>query len=291
MLDTILSLMAINNLSAPLPGSNTETVNIPEPSYIVAYAEKSTTSLGPDLDAKAILSLDLETGKILYEKNPAEKLPMASLTKLMTMMVIMDEHGLDEVVTVDKRATIVEPSKINLLSGEKITVRNLVKAMIIKSANDAALALAYFDSEEVEVFADKMNKKAKELGMNSTNFVNPIGFDDPNQYSTTDDLAILARKIYKIPLVRETATIKETSLNSVDNEQSHSVQSTNALLDSYLKTLGLKTGTTDEAGQCLISIIESPEGNKIMNIMLGSPARFSESKIISQWIFDNYKWI
>lgn len=283
--------MAINNLSAPVPGSNTEIINIPEPSYIVAYAEKSTTSLGPDLDAKAILSLDLETGKVLYEKNSAEKLPMASLTKLMTMLVIMDEHGLDEVVTVDNRATTVEPSKMNLLSGEKITVRNLVKAMIIKSANDAALALAYFDSGEIEIFADKMNKKAKEIGMNNTHFVNPIGFDDPDQYSTTDDLSILARKIYKNPLVRETATIKETSLNSVDNEQSHSVQSTNALLDSYLKTLGLKTGTTDEAGQCLISIIESPEGNKIMNIMLGSPARFTESKIISQWIFENYKWI
>ncbi len=127
--------------------------------------------------------------------------------------------------------------------------------------------------------------------MNNTQFQNPVGFDDPNQYSTTDDLVILARTMYKKPIIREAATITETSLVSVDNLHSHNVKSTNALLGSYLKTLGLKTGTTDEAGQCLISIIESPEGNKIMNIMLNSPARFTESKIISQWIFDNYRWI
>lgn len=136
-----------------------------------------------------------------------------------------------------------------------------------------------------------MNDKAAEIGLRHTNFVNPVGFDNPNQYSTVDDLAILARLTYKNPLVKQFAPITKTTATAVNGSQSHDLDTTNDLLSSYLKVWGLKTGTTDLAGQCLISIVESPTGQKILNIVLNSPARFTESKILSQWIFDNYQWL
>jgi D-alanyl-D-alanine carboxypeptidase len=290
MLISLISLLAVNNLASspalPAPLS----AELPLPSVISAYAEKTGPSWQPEISARSVLSLDLDTGKILYQQNPEEKLPMASLTKLMTLLVILDNHALNEIVTVDSRATKIEPAKIYLQPGEKITVGELVKASLIKSANDAALALAYYDSQDLDKFAQKMNGRADSLGMINSHFKNPHGFDDPDQYTTSDDLAILARAIYRKPIIRDYASVSKTSVTSLD-EQSYEVENSNQLLGSYLKVFGLKTGTTDLAGQCLISIVESPEGHKILNIMLNSPARFEESKILSQWIFDNYTWL
>jgi len=293
MLASLLSLIAIHNLAFPPAPTTSPYLPTPPPllTNVAAYPEKSTLSPGPILNAKSILSIDLETGKILFGKNTEQKLPIASLTKLMTILVILDQHNPNEIVTVDKRATQVEPAKMYLLANEKITIQELIKAILVKSANDAALALAYYDSNSIEDFAKKMNAKAIEIGLKHTNFVNPVGFDNPDQYSTVDDLAILARLIYKNPLVKQFAPLTKTTANSVTGTPSHDLDTTNDLLSSYLKVWGLKTGTTDLAGQCLISIVESPTGQKILNVMLNSPARFTESKILSQWIFDNYQWL
>lgn len=288
MLASLISLLAVNNLVAQPTMPNVDSRPVPS---IVAYAEKTGTSLRPSIQAAAVLSIDLDTGKLLYRQNADSQLPMASLTKLMTIMVILQEHSLDEIVSVDKRATNVEPSKMNLLANEQITVRELIKGMIIKSANDAALALAYFDAGDPDEFVKKMNKEAARMGLAHTHFQNPVGFDDPAQYSTAEDLGILARAVYKKPFIGQIAGITKTSVSSVDQKQTHELEATNSMIGSYLKVLGLKTGTTDEAGQCLITIVESPEGNRIMNILLNSPSRFNESKIMSQWIFDNYSWI
>ncbi len=296
MLASLLSLIALNNLLVTPATPNAlrmESLTLTPPliASVSAYPEKVTNSLGPILEAKSILSIDLETGKILYKKNSDQQLPMASLTKLVTLLVILDNHNPAEIVTVDPRATEVEPSKMNLLAHEKITIQELVKGILVKSANDAALALAYFDSHDLDQFATKMNAKATELGMSHSHFVNPVGFDDPDQYTTADDLSIAVRAIYKNPLVQQYAPLIKTTASSVDEKFNHELNATNDLLSSYLHVLGLKTGTTDLAGQCLISIVVSPSGQKIINIMLNSPARFTESKILTQWIFNNYHWL
>lgn len=296
MLVSLLSFIALNNLlGAPTSTSSQKleafALNPPILESPYAYPEKTGTSLGPILDAKSILSIDLETGKILYQKNQDQELPMASLTKLMTVLVTLEDHAANEIVTVDPRATKVEPSKMDLLANEKISISELIKGIIVKSANDAALALAYHDSESVEDFVAKMNSKAAEIGMNHTHFVNPVGFDDPDQYSSSEDLATLARTVYKNPLIQQYAPLSKATASSTDGKFTHSLDTTNDLLSSYLKVIGLKTGTTDLAGQCLISIVVSPSGQKILNVMLHSSARFSESKILAQWIFDNYHWL
>ncbi len=291
MLDVLISLLAVQNLIFSEPASEGLSSPPPLPEKISAYPEKTGISLSPILGAKSVLSLDLDTGKFLFDRNINERLPMASLAKLMTALVILENHSLDEIVTVDPRATQIEPAKIFLLANEKITVRELIKSLIIKSANDSALALAYYDSPDLENFIAKMNNRAHQLGMNDTHFRNPVGFDDPDQYSSVSDLSILARTAYKQPIIRQAATITKTTLSSVNQQQTHEVEATNLLLNSYLKVFGLKTGTTDLAGQCLITIVESPDGPKIMNIMLNSPSRYDDSKILSQWVFDNYKWL
>jgi D-alanyl-D-alanine carboxypeptidase len=151
MLATILSLLAANNL-ATAPADSPALPSLLPPPAVHAHPVKTGLSLQPQIGAKAVLSIDLESGTLLYGQNADTPLPMASLTKLMTIMVILQENSLDETVTVDPRATKVEPSKMYLLAYEKITVGELIKAIIVKSANDAALALAYHNAGELENF-------------------------------------------------------------------------------------------------------------------------------------------
>ncbi|MCC6643588.1 D-alanyl-D-alanine carboxypeptidase [Candidatus Peregrinibacteria bacterium] len=302
MLTTLVSLIAAQNLingdiTSP---SSTVLANVPQPTEVFAYAEKTGNSFSPIIGAKAAISIDLDSNRLLFEQNSNTEMPMASLTKMMTILLTLENHSLDDIVTVDARATKVEPGKINLRADEEITVRELIKAALIKSANDAALALALYDVDngnkgDVQLFVDKMNARAQELGMNNTRFENPIGFDseDPeNQphYSTASDLTILARALYKYPFIQDIATIKSTTVNSLEGD-THQVDTTNELLNSYLNVLGLKTGTTDLAGECLISIVKTPTGNKILNVILNSPSRYKESKILSQWVINNFTWI
>lgn len=288
MITALISLMAAENLLLNEP----KTPSLPEPNIIVAaYPERTGKSIKPIIEAKSVLSLDLETGKVLFENGPDQELPMASLTKLMTALVILDNHDLNEIVTIDKRATQVEPAKIYLKAGEQFTIRDLFKGLFIKSANDVALALAYHDSQDLDTFVEKMNKKAQEIGLKNTQFKNPTGLDLEGQYSTANDLAILARLVYRHDIVQKITPIKETEISAINTGENKKLTTTNELLGSYLKVLGLKTGTTDLAGQCLITVVENDQGKKILNIVLNSPARFTESKILSQWIFDNYQWI
>jgi serine-type D-Ala-D-Ala carboxypeptidase (penicillin-binding protein 5/6) len=288
MLSSILSILGYGTLLNPLPEQQ-----IPEPYSlsVSAYPEKQSNQLMPVIKAKAVLSLDLDTGNLLYSQNAQTRLPMASLTKLMTILIVLEENSFDEIVTVDPEAVKMEPAKIYLVNNEKITVEALLKASLIRSANDAAVALAIHNGGSTEKFVEKMNKKAQELGMHNTKFANPMGFDDPEQYTTADDLAILARKVYQKPFVKQYAAIKETEVANTDGTLKHQLLSTNELFDSYLQVLGLKTGTTDLAGQCLISIVSNQQGHRIMNILLNSPSRFNESKILSEWIFTSYNWI
>ncbi|MBD3270479.1 hypothetical protein GF376_03050 [Candidatus Peregrinibacteria bacterium] len=284
---TLLSLDSLHNETPELKVKEHLTVELPANPYPIKKPDK----IAPILQAESIYSLDLETGQVLYSKNAHQQLPIASLTKLLTAAVILDEHQLDEIVTVNFEATKIEPAKLYLLENEKITVKELLRGLLIKSANDAALALAYYNSGSVPEFAKKMNAKAKELGMYSSNFVNPTGFDEEGQFSTAHDMSIISRYILKNQFIQNTVITQETEIKSIDGNQVHKIASTNNLLSSYLKVLGLKTGTTDLAGECLITVIENDSGQKILNIMLDSPSRFEESKILSEWIFQSYLWI
>jgi D-alanyl-D-alanine carboxypeptidase (penicillin-binding protein 5/6) len=290
MLTTLLSLYA----SAALFGTDPGDPSIPlwQENAIVTIEDMPTRNfqnIAPVIKAKASMALDMKTGQILFEKNSSSRLPIASLTKLMTSLIILENENLSKTMEVSKKGAQVEGSKLWLPAGEKLTVENLLYAALIHSANDAAYTLAENNAGEIKAFVKKMNDKALQLGLYNTKFSNPIGLDEKENYSTAHDLALLSRKALQQDFIRKAAAIKEMEIKSTGGK-SYKLKNTNELLNSYLKVLGLKTGTTDEAGQCLIAIIENEQGNQILTIMLGSTARFQETKILADWVFRSYSW-
>ncbi len=275
---------------------------------------KNNVSIAPVIKAKAALAIDLESGVVLYEKNIHEPLAIASLTKLLTGIIIIENHKLDEVVTISRKASATDGSKAWLAAGEKITIENLLYSIFIHSANDAAVALAEYDSGDVASFVEKMNEKSRTIGMLNSHFINPIGLDEDENYTeetensneqpltaeqelanktnvaTAYDLGVLAKYAYGKNFIKQAASTKELEVSSTDGALVHKLKNTNELLGSYLHVIGLKTGTTDLAGQCLITIIEQPNGEKILTIMLNSPDRFTETKILADWVTRNYNW-
>jgi len=301
---------------------------------------KDPTRVAPVIKAKAAIAVDLNNGLILYEKNIYTPLPIASLTKLMTVLIILEENNLKEIVTVSKQAAQTEGSTIWLVPNEKMTIENLLYATLINSANDAAVALAEYNSDTVEKFVEKMNNKAKQLGLIATKYINPTGLNQTaansnqdatfsNQNKTTEqnnnqetvktspdinnlqqtigiikapqnketqnistayDLTLLAKYAYGKSFVRRAAVKKDMAISSTDGITIHKLKNTNELLNSYLKVLGLKTGTTDEAGECLIAIIENDQGHDILTVVLNSPSRYAETKLLADWVFKAYKW-
>lgn len=244
----------------------------------------------PDIQAKAALIMDYDTGLILYEKNIHEALPMASLTKIMTAILILEDHDLWEVVTVESDFSGVLGVRIWLKQYEKITVGDLLKGLLIRSAGDAAIALAEHHSGTVEDFVKVMNERAKELNLVHTNFVNPIGLDADGHYSSAYDLAILSKYALHLPAFREIVKLDEATISSVDGRFRHSFDSTNYLLNSYLDIQGVKTGTTDGAGQSLINLARNDRGHEVIAVLLNSPQRFQENKSMIDWAFRSYEW-
>lgn len=247
-------------------------------------------ALQPDIEAKSALIMDYDTGLLLYEKNIHEQLPMASLTKIMTAILILEHHDLWEVVTVDSDFSSEVGVRVWLRQYEKITVGDLLKALLIPSAGDAAIALADYHSGSVEAFVAEMNERARELNLVNTHFVNPIGLDADGHYSSAFDLAILSKYALHFPAFRNIVRLDEATISSVDGKFKHAFESTNYLLNSYLDIQGVKTGTTDEAGQSLINLARNYRGHEVIAILLNSPSRFQENKSMIDWAFRSYEW-
>jgi len=295
MLTSLLNLYATVTLGSPVNSIPAHTSEL-EPLHLT-YEEalpasmipvKKTNAVKPVIEADAAIIVDFDSGEVLWGKNENKKMQMASITKLMTVIVALEEKNLNEKVIVSKKAANTEGSKVWLYSGEEITLSNLLKASLIHSGNDAAVAISEHVGGTTEDFVEKMNEKAKELKLYSTHYANPIGFDDLNNYSTVRDLSFLARYAYRKPFIREAVKTQSTTISSIDGELSHELTSTNQLLSSFLNVLGLKTGHTEAAGLCFVSIIENDKGNKIITVVLNSPDRFAETKMLASWAFRSY---
>lgn len=252
---------------------------------------KKATYISPIINAKSSISLDMETGTVLFEKNANSRLSIASITKLMTILLIIEENKMNDVTKISYNAATTEGSTMFLREGEEIAIENLVYGALIHSANDAAVALAEYNAGSVTNFVDKMNSKAKELGLTNTHFSNPVGLDDSQNYSSASDIAKLAQLVYKNDFIKHAAGLREMDVRSVAGDLTHKLETTNDLVDnSYLNIKGLKTGSTDSAGLCLVSIAENETGEEIVTVVLNSPARFTETKILTDWTFRAYNW-
>lgn len=253
----------------------------------------------PQLQSRAVLVQDLESGKILYAKNENERLPIASITKLVGAQIILDKLNLDEVVTMSKTA-------INTYGGqafstnEKISAKNLFYAMLIASSNDAAVALAeHVGGGSWENFIPLMNERVKKLNLSNTNFANPTGLDDDNNYSTASDFAVIAKESLKYPLIWEAMRIQNTEIKSVDGLLVHELRNSNKLLGRLPNVTGGKTGYTDIALETFAFVagppkaLSKPEDNhQVLYIILGAPIglRFQETEKLVYWVDKAYQW-
>lgn len=256
-----------------------------------AIPVKDPVFISPIIQAEASIAIDMKTDKILFEKNAYARLPIASITKLMTILIINEENSPNETVTVSNYAATIEGSQMYLVAGEQIALENLLYGAIIHSANDAAIALAEHNAGSVSAFVDKMNAKAEELQLLNTHFSNPVGLDNFDNYSSSFDIAMLGQIVYENQFIRHAAKLTELEVKSIDGNYTHQLKSTNDLLgDEYLNIKGLKTGKTDGAGLCLVAIAETDTENEIITVVLDSPDRFYETKILVDWIFRAYTW-
>lgn len=230
------------------------------------------------LTAESVLSYDIGNDKVLYAKNSDEKLPMASLTKIMTAIVVLENMYVDNTITVSKNAAEIGENSMGLSEGEVHTVEDLLYGLILMSGNDAAEALAQGSPFGREGFLHLMNKRAETIGVSDTRFTNPSGLQgDGLQYTTAEDLLVLTKHALTIP---EFAKIVETYQHDIPQTASHkgyTLYNETNLLTTYPGVKGVKTGFTDEAGMCLVTYLDY-NGNKIIAILLNSQNRRQEMK-------------
>lgn len=285
-----LSPSPINTPGAPNSAASLASATVSDDPSTASQPTKDVIHISPIISARGSIAEDLNSSEVLFEKNPDERLKIASITKLMTLLIVLQDNKLDDVITVSKNAANTPGSTMFLKAGEQITLENLVYGALINSANDAAVALAEHNAGSTAQFIVKMNNKAKDLGLTNTHFANPVGLDDDDNYSSSRDIANLGKYLYHNPIIKKIAKIKNIDVRSVGGNYTHKLESTNKLLDSYLKINGLKTGTTDDAGRCLIAIAENKDGHEIVTVVLNSPDRFGESKILIDWVFRAFTW-
>ena len=246
----------------------------------------------PEINAKSVILMEQSTGKVLYEKNSDEALPPASITKIMTMVLIceaLDSGALKmtDVVTASEHAASMGGSQIWLEPKETMNVKDLIKAVAIGSANDASVALAEHIAGSEEGFVTMMNEKAKQLGMKNTVFKNACGLDADGHLSTARDVAIMSRELLKHNVIREFTNIWMDSLRGGETQ----LVNTNKLVRFYLGATGLKTGTTDKAGSCL-SASAKRDNMELIAVVMGavdSKERFAGAKKLLDYGFANWK--
>ena len=257
---------------------------------VCVFAEgEQETDLG--LNAKSAILMEDSTGKVLYESNPDERVPIASVTKVMTMLLIMEavDSGkitLDDMVTVSENAMSYGGSTMFLEAGEQLTVNDMMKGIAVASANDGCVAMAEHLAGSESAFVDMMNAKAQELGMENTHFMNTNGLDEDDHYSSARDVAIMSRELIKHKIIFNYTSIWMDTLRGGKFQ----LANTNKLIRFYEGANGLKTGSTSKA-LCCLSATAKRNDMQLIAVVLGAPTsaeRFSSAKSLLDYGFANY---
>ena len=255
---------------------------------VVVFAE-GNTDLG--LNAKSVILMEESTGNILYENNPDERLPIASVTKVMTMLLIMEavdsgKINLDDMVTVSENAMSYGGSTMFLETGEQLTVNDMMQGIAVASANDGCVAMAEHLAGSESAFVDMMNEKAKKLGMENTHFMNTNGLDEDDHYSSARDVAIMSRELMKHETIFNYTSIWMDTLRGGKFQ----LANTNKLIRFYDGANGLKTGSTSKA-LCCLSAAAKRNDMQLIAVVLGAPTsaeRFASAKSLLDYGFANY---
>jgi len=242
----------------------------------------------PKITADRWIVYDADAEVVLASWNANDQAPMASVTKVMTAIVVVENVDLNEVVTIPSFATSARGSTAGLVAGEEWTIGDLLIAMLVRSGNDAALALGwYVGGESVSAFVDMMNNKATQFGMDNTSFANPNGLDNEGHYSTATDLLTLIIESQKYPDVQRIGRIKLVSMPAGPNGESRTFKNTNRLLGAYPGVVGLKTGDTPWADKVLLGVTERA-GRPIYSVVMHSDDHFSDTRELVDWAYSTY---
>lgn len=222
-----------------------------------------------DVSARSAILIEADTGEVIFEKNSHERLPMASTTKIMTALVALENGDCDKKISVSPKACGIEGSSIYLTAGEKLTLEDLLYALMLESANDAAAAIAYEISGGIDEFAALMNKKAVELGLSDTHFTNPHGLDNEAHYTTAADLAKLTAHAMKNDRFRKIVSTYKYQI-PMNGDGVRVLLNHNKLLKLSQDVIGVKTGFTKRSGRCLVSAAER-DGVAVIAVTLNAP--------------------
>jgi len=231
---------------------------------------------------EGILLKDLKTGEILYQENADQPMAPASLTKIMSAIVILEEGNLDDDVTVSRRAAAAHRTKLYLKPGQVLPLRSLLKAMLIRSANDACLAAVEHVAGDEDSFVEKMNAKALAIGLTRTHFQNACGLDMSEHYFTAEELAALTE--YAMAQETFAAIVREPSavIRTVDQRKTYIARTTNRLLGTMEGVIGVKTGFTRGAGRCLIAVV-SREEKELLLVLLNARHRWGRAQNLIEY--------
>lgn len=278
---------ATKSLTSPVLGVSTRHLseNIWSPKIEADYTGRFPDA--PEITAISAFFVETNSGQVLYAKSPDQELSIASLTKLMTTIIALENKSLDDIFTISDRASSMEPDKMYLIAGEKLTLNQLLDGIFLVSANDAAEAIAENTTGRREEFINLMNSKARQLGMNNTFFLNPSGLEEDNakQYSSAIDVAIMSRYlITHWPQIVNISSQPHVYIDKTTYHQDYDMYSGINLLTSYPGVLGLKTGYTPEAGLTLVTLAR--RGNKeVIGVLLGAVNRRDDAKVLLDYSF------
>lgn len=252
---------------------------------LLPYAEAGEI---PDIQAKAAIIMDESSGRVLYEQNTHERLPEASLTKIMTALLVIENGNLDQKVKISKHAAETGESSIWLEEGEILSRRELLYSLMLNSANDAAVALAESVAGSEERFVAKMNDRAQELNLKDTHFANPHGLTAEGHYSSAYDLASLARVGMDNNLFSQVVVTRETNVPWIGHPWQRSLFNRNQLLSRYEGARGVKTGYTNQAGPCLVGAAQRGQ-LKLITVVLNTPSIYDDTEKLLDYGFQHYE--
>lgn len=250
----------------------------------------ATTSaqLRQAISAQAVLVMDPINSQVILSKNHQQPLFPASTTKLMTALVAREYYQTHQVMTAGPEIK-TEGTTVGIKPGEVLTVKSLLAAILINSGNDAAMILAEHYPGGYQGFVNQMNLKAEELGLNHTHFTNPVGFDHEQQQTTAQDLAILSLEVMDDPLLKELVSSQQSLITDLTGQFSHQIYNTNLLLQRENGVRGVKTGTTEQAGEVLITWWEW-QSHPLLIIVMNSADRYQDTELIMDWIKQAVVW-
>ncbi len=252
-------------------------------SFIEALPESALST-----SAKAAALMESSSGDFIYLKNANKRMPMASTTNIMTALVVLSHASLSDTVTVPDDAVGVEGSSVYLRKGESFTVEELLYALMLASANDAAVTLALHVAGDIDAFAEMMNDTARNMGLKNTHFKNPHGLPDDGHYTTARELAIIANEASKNAKFREICRTKRKIIKRENHDSARLLHNHNKLLSLYPGAFGMKTGFTKESGRCLVSGAER-DGMTLIAVTLGAPDDWNDHKALLDAGFSRYE--